>query len=246
MDFSSSSSSSPSLSRSTEETIEEIMKTHRTLPARPRTEEVEAALTVVENAAREEISRLEALSSTKNNGSSSMAVEFFTILQEMQKSIVCFECKEKKRDALKLLDLENVHVLFDDLIMRASSCVSNSNRNSQDQVIKNRIDRSDSGTKAHNALAHNASSSKNSGSVSSSGLFDKGVNEKKKGKELTLVARDDSYLLNNKVMSTFKFNTDNYAIGHKLSSKPSIVDNSSMIHASISGNINYIASKTVH
>lgn len=213
-----SSPSSPSLSRSTEDAVEEIMKTHRSLPARPRTEEVEAALTVVENADKEESSGLEVFSSSsssrKSKGSSSMSEELLTILQEMRKSIVSFECKEKKRDALKLLELEKVHVLFDDFILKASNCISSSNK-SRD--------------------AASSSSSKNF--VSSSSLFNKeGVEIKeKKGSKLALFTKDDSYLVNNKAMSTFKFNTDAYAIGHKLSSKPSIVDNSSMKHASTSG-----------
>lgn len=216
-----SSPSSPSLSRSTEDAVEEIMKTHRSLPARPRTEEVEAALTVVENADKEELSRLEVFSSSsssrKSKGSSSMSEELLTILQEIRKSIVSFECKEKKRDALKLLEHEKVHVLFDDFILKASNCISSSNK-SRD--------------------AASSSSSKNF--VSSSNLFDKeGVEIKeKKGSKLALFTKDDSYLVNNKAMSTFKFNTDAYAIGHRLSSKPSIVDNSSMKHASTSGEDN--------
>ncbi|PNY10808.1 leucine-rich repeat protein shoc-2-like [Trifolium pratense] len=213
-----SSSSSLSVVRSTDETIEEIMKTQRSLPTRPKTEEVEAAITVIENAEREEASKLKALpsSSSKNkSSSSSMAEELLTILQEMQKSIAHYECKEKKRDALKLLDLENVHVVFDDLILRTSNCVSNSKR----------IYSSANGPKAHNASSPNF--------VSSSGLFNKeDVKEKKKGLELRLFAKDDSYLNNN---SKSKFNIDGYAVGQKFFSKPKLVDNSSTIHASISG-----------
>ncbi|WJX94035.1 Plant intracellular Ras-group-related LRR protein 4, variant 2 [Trifolium repens] len=197
------------------------MKTHRSLPTRPKTEEVEAAITVIENAERDEASKLEALSSSskKNKGSSSsMVEELLTILQEMQKSIVHYESKEKKRDALKLLDLENVHVLFDNLILRTSNCISNSNRTYSSVIGPS------SGPKAHNASAHNASSS---------GLFNKeGVKEKKKGLELRLFAKDDSYLNNN---SKSKFNIDGYAVGQKFLFKPNLVDNSSMIHASISG-----------
>ncbi|WJX88287.1 Plant intracellular Ras-group-related LRR protein 4 [Trifolium repens] len=223
MDSSSSSSSpsSSSVARSSDKTLEEIMKTHRSLPTRPKAEEIEAAITVIENAEREEASKLEAMSSSsrKNkSSSSSMAEELLTILQEMKKSIACYECKEKKRDALKLLDLENVHVLFDDLILRTSNCVSNSNR----------IYSSVSGPKAQNASAHNASSS----SVSSSGLFNKEGVKKKKDLELRLFAKDDSYLNNN---SKSKFNIDGYAVGQKLLFKPNFVDNSSIVHASISG-----------
>jgi hypothetical protein len=51
--------------------------------------------------------------------------ELFMILQEMQKNFVYFQSNEQKREAFKLLDLENVHSLFDELIQRASDCVSN-------------------------------------------------------------------------------------------------------------------------
>lgn len=188
-------------------TVQEIMKIHRSLPARPKTEEVEAAMTVVENAEREEASRLEALSSSarKNKGSSSMAEEdIFAILQEMKKSIICFQCKEKKREAIKLLELENVHVLFDELILRASNCVSGPNFVTGP-------------SKAHTASV----------SVSSSGLLNKETVNIKKPLELKLLSRDDSYLNTNKVKS--RFYNDAYGIGHNIES--------SMKHASTSGNL---------
>jgi hypothetical protein len=72
-------------------------------------------------------------------------------------------------------------------------------------------------------------------------LFNKEGVKKKKDLELRLFAKDDSYLNNN---SKSKFNIDGYAVGQKFLFKPNLVDNSSMIHASISGNpIDYIATK---
>ncbi|XP_020209367.1 plant intracellular Ras-group-related LRR protein 4 [Cajanus cajan] len=114
--------------RSVDEVVEEIMRLHRSLPARPGIEEVEAARTVIANVEREEQAKLEAVASaaaaaTQHKGSH-VPEELLAVLQEMQKNVVFFQSREQKREPLKLLDLENVHVLFDDLIQRASNCVA--------------------------------------------------------------------------------------------------------------------------
>lgn len=211
--------------RSTDETVAEIMRIHRSLPARPGMEEVEAAMTVVENAEREEATRLETVA--KQSKSSTVPEELFTVLQEMQKSMVCYVCKEKKRDATKLIDLENLHVLFDDLIQKASDCVSNCNRNN-----------SSGGSGTHNKVSSNSNDSvSNSVTVASSGVLKK---EAVKKPSETRFSKDDSYYLNNnkaqmKAKSTFYSNDDSYAIGHKISSKPHIVDSSLLKPSSTSG-----------
>lgn len=208
--------------RSTDETVAEIMRIHRSLPARPGMEEVEAAMTVVENAEREEATRLETVA--KQSKSSTVPEELFTVLQEMQKSMVCYVCKEKKRDATKLIDLENLHALFDDLIQKASDCVLNYNRNNS------------SGSGTHNKVSSYSNDSvSNSVTVASSDLLKK---EAVKKPSETLFAKDDSYLNNKakiKAKSTFYSNDDSYAIGHKISSKPHIVDSSLLKPSSTSG-----------
>ncbi|KAG0459377.1 hypothetical protein HPP92_022505 [Vanilla planifolia] len=70
----------------------------------------------------EEQSRIEALAKQKKGNE--VPEELCFILKEMQKNLMQFQCKEQKREALKLLDLENVHMLFDELIQRASKLSS--------------------------------------------------------------------------------------------------------------------------
>ncbi|KAK7386566.1 hypothetical protein VNO78_26899 [Psophocarpus tetragonolobus] len=110
--------------RSVDEVVEEIMRLHRGLPVRPGIEEVEAARTLIANVEREDQAKLEAVVGTRQHKGPHVPEELFMVLQEMQKNVVVFQSKEQKREALKLLDLENVHLLFDDLIQRASNCVS--------------------------------------------------------------------------------------------------------------------------
>ncbi|XP_010530982.1 PREDICTED: plant intracellular Ras-group-related LRR protein 4-like [Tarenaya hassleriana] len=107
---------------STDQVVEEIMRIHRSLPPRPGIDEVEAARDLIQNVDKEDQARLEAIA--KLTKSSEVPEELFMVLQEMKKAFVYFQSKEQKMEALKLLDLESIHTLFDDLIQRASSCVS--------------------------------------------------------------------------------------------------------------------------
>ncbi|XP_010548196.1 PREDICTED: plant intracellular Ras-group-related LRR protein 4-like [Tarenaya hassleriana] len=107
---------------STDQVVEEITRIHRSLPPRPGVDEVEAARALMQDVEKEEQARLEAIA--EQTTGSEVPEELFMVLREMKKGLVCFQSKEQKREALKLLDLESVHALFDDLIQRASSCVS--------------------------------------------------------------------------------------------------------------------------
>ncbi|KAJ8763986.1 hypothetical protein K2173_004851 [Erythroxylum novogranatense] len=105
---------------SVDQVVEEIMRIHRSLPTRPGIEDVEAAKALIRNVDKEDQARLDAINrQTKSPG---VPQELFMIFLEMQKNLVYFHSKEQKREALKLLDLENVHALFDDFIQRASKC----------------------------------------------------------------------------------------------------------------------------
>lgn len=101
--------------------VEEIMRIHRSLPTRPSIEEVEASTVLFHHVDREEQIQIDAISKQKKGFD--LPDELFFILQEMQKKFVHFQCKEQKREALQLLDLENAHIMFDELIQRASACV---------------------------------------------------------------------------------------------------------------------------
>lgn len=78
----------------------------------------------VHNVDKEELARIDAI--LKQNKGSEAPEELFFVLQEMQKNAVYDQSKEQKREAPKLLDLENIHALFDELIQRASSCLPSS------------------------------------------------------------------------------------------------------------------------
>lgn len=107
---------------STDEVVAEIMKIHRSLPARPNIEEVEACRNLILDVEKEDQSRIDAIS--RQIKGKDVPDELFKILEQMQRSMVYYHSKEQKREALKLLDLENVHFLFDDLVQRAANCVS--------------------------------------------------------------------------------------------------------------------------
>ena len=109
------------VSQSLDEIVDEIMRTLRSLPLRPGGEDVEAAMELVRNVDREEQSRIDAIA--RQRKSFEVPDELFFVLQEMQRSLVFSQCKDQKREALKLLDIENVHQLFDELIQRASKCI---------------------------------------------------------------------------------------------------------------------------
>ncbi|CAH8303204.1 unnamed protein product [Eruca vesicaria subsp. sativa] len=101
---------------------EEIMRIHRSLPPRPDIDDVEAATSLIQNVEKDDQNRLEAID--RQMKSSEVPQELFNVLQEMKRGLVRFQSKEQKREATKVLDLESAHVLFDELIQRASNCIA--------------------------------------------------------------------------------------------------------------------------
>ena len=187
-----------------DEIVEEIMRIHRSLPARPGIDEVEAAEALISNVEREDQARLEAIAKQKKGPN--VPEELFMVLQEMQKNMVHLQSKQQKREALKLLDLENAHRVSDDVIQRASNCVSsNPSSNSRSRKPNKVYD------EATSTSASISTSTSTSASSSSASLLKK---EPAKGSEL--FTRDDSYV--SKAKSTFY--PDGYGI------RPAIVDSS--------------------
>ncbi|XP_050366619.1 plant intracellular Ras-group-related LRR protein 4-like [Argentina anserina] len=121
------------MAESVDQVVEEIMRIHRSLPPRPTVDEVEAAEALIENVDKEDQARLDAIA--KQTKSHNVSEELFMVLQEMQKNMVYFHSREQKQEALKLLDLEHLHQLFDDYIQRASTCVSSSSSNSIPKAV---------------------------------------------------------------------------------------------------------------
>uniref|UniRef100_A0A7N0ZSC8 Disease resistance R13L4/SHOC-2-like LRR domain-containing protein n=1 Tax=Kalanchoe fedtschenkoi TaxID=63787 RepID=A0A7N0ZSC8_KALFE len=101
--------------------VREIMRLHRSLPPRPAIDELEAARDLIQNLEKEEQLRLEAIA--RQPKGPQVPQELMAVLFEMQKSLVLYQSMEQKREALRLLDLENLHRLFDEMIQRASRCV---------------------------------------------------------------------------------------------------------------------------
>lgn len=112
-----------------DEVVEEIMVLHRSLPPRPSMEEVEAALSVIENVDSTKSMRLQMM--TKRRKPVNVPVELFEVLQEMQRNQIEFQAKEEMREALSVLDLEDRHRLFDYLLRKASTSLPSSSSSSQ-------------------------------------------------------------------------------------------------------------------
>lgn len=154
------------------------MRIHRSLPPRPGIDEVEASMALVRNLDKEEQARIDAISKQKKRFE--IPEELFFVLQEMQKNLSYFQGKEQKREALKLLDLENIHSLFDELIQRASKCVPSSSNVSAPST---------SASSAKVSAASSTTSFDTNITISSAVHSEKGV-----GRSFEGVSMDDSYL----------------------------------------------------
>jgi hypothetical protein len=159
--------------------VEEIMGIHRSLPTRPGIDEVEAAKALIKNVEKEDQARLDAIARHTKNPD--VPEELFMVLQEMRKNLVFFQSKEQKREALRLLDLDNLHSLFDEFIQRASKCLPSTT--------------SGSGRRFSNEPKFPAPTST---STSTSTSY---YSEKEPVKTSELFTRDDSYVT--KAKSTF-------------------------------------------
>ncbi|XP_049386202.1 plant intracellular Ras-group-related LRR protein 4-like [Solanum stenotomum] len=202
---------------SVDEIVEEMMRLNKSLPIRPGIDEVEAAKVLIMNMEKEEQMKLETIA--RQNKRKDVPEEVFKILQEMQRNLVYFQSKEQKREALKLLDLENVHYLFDELIQRASKCLSS---NPQANNTSSASSRNSSNLSVANSSSFNGSSFNSPATtttMSSSSFYC----EKEPVKVSELVTRDDSYL--KKPITAFQM--DGIGVGLRsgnASSAPQIVD----------------------
>ncbi|XP_015066732.1 plant intracellular Ras-group-related LRR protein 4-like [Solanum pennellii] len=200
---------------SVDEIVEEMMRLNKSLPVRPGIDEVEAAKVLIMNMDKEEQMKLETIA--RQNKRKDVPEELFKILQEMQRNLVYFQSKEEKREALKLLDLENVHYLFDELIQRASKCLS-SNPQPNNASSRNSSNLSLANSSSFNGSSFNSPATTTT--MSSSSSF---YSEKEPVKVSELVTRDDSYLKK----PTTAFQMDGIGVGLRsknASSAPQIVD----------------------
>lgn len=173
----------------TEHVVGEVMRIHKSLPARPGIEEVVAARSLIENVEREDQLKLEGI--MKQNKGKDVPEELFRILQETQRNMIHFQSKEQKKEAQKLLDLEGVHLLFDDLIQRASECLKSY---SASQNSKSKKNTSSSSLAISGAFStNNLNSTITETSVKSSLSSGFSTEESVKASE-ALLSKDDSYL----------------------------------------------------
>lgn len=208
-----------SYAKSVDEVVEEIMRIHRSLPPRPGIEEVEGAKILIRNAESEEQARLEAISRRKKG--KEVPDELFNVLIEMQKHLVCFNTMEQKREAVKLLELERYHQLFDEMIQRASRCVdpSGGGGGDNDQPTSSGLANSASFTGA-NFSSNSLSTATATPTSSTFSLY----YDKEPVKTTKLFTRDDSYVTKSESSSVVV----NDGIGRMFrssdTSRPAIVD----------------------
>lgn len=198
--------------RTTDDVVEEIMRLHRSLPARPGIDEIEAAKTLIRNVEREDQLKLEGIA--KQSKGKDVPEELFKILQELRRNMIHFQSKEQKTEALKLLDLESVHMVFDDLIQRASRCLPGSTDSQYSESVKASYSSSSSLSPAVNTTATASASS------SSSSFYNE--KENTKASEV-LFTKDDTYVKKAKTA----FHRDVFGIGNRsgdISPVPQIVD----------------------
>ncbi|WCJ32852.1 plant intracellular ras group-related LRR 4 [Euphorbia peplus] len=177
--------------RSIDQAVEEIMRIHRSLPGRPGIDEVEAAKALILNVDKEDQARIEAIS--RQTKSPDVPEELFSILQEMQRTMVFFQGKDQKREALRLLDLESIHSMFDEYIQRASKCIPSSSSSSGSTAAYS------SSTYANGSASTTSAGSFSKSSIPSvSGNKNVYYSEQNLGKSTELFSRDDSYVKKSK------------------------------------------------
>ncbi|KAJ0265374.1 Leucine-rich repeat-containing protein [Hirschfeldia incana] len=111
--------------------VEEITRLHRSLPPRPDPDDVEAAASLIENDDQNRSNFIDRQLDV-------VPRELLDVLREMRRGLVRLQSKEQKREAAKVLDLESAHVLFDELIQRASNCVVAASSNANQTPVKSK------------------------------------------------------------------------------------------------------------
>lgn len=116
------------------ETIQEIMKTYKSLPPRPTIEELEAAISVIKTVNSEEKQKLDEI--TTQICPQDIPPELFSILQKVRQTMVLFQSQEQRKEALHIVDFDQIYQTFDDLIQKASKCVSGDTQLDKDDDLK--------------------------------------------------------------------------------------------------------------
>ncbi|KAK7263318.1 hypothetical protein RJT34_30906 [Clitoria ternatea] len=109
-------------SRAFLDTVQEITRIYSSLPPRPSIEDVEAATSVVDTVNNQEQTKLHEIS--MQQPPHDVPQDLFSVLQDLNKTMVLFHCHQQRKEALHLLQLENMFQTFADLIQKASQLVS--------------------------------------------------------------------------------------------------------------------------
>ncbi|GJN03950.1 hypothetical protein PR202_ga21451 [Eleusine coracana subsp. coracana] len=164
--------------------VGEIMRLHRSLPARPSLEDVEAAESLARAADREERARLDAVERLRRPPA--VPDELFGVALEMHRALAAFHCREQKRDAARLLELDALHALFDDLVTRASQCVPSTSSRAAPRIPST------------SAAAASSSSSAASSSAAADRYSSMNTNGFSAQRPAARVSMDDSYVKKSK------------------------------------------------
>lgn len=167
--------------------VGEVMRLHRSLPPRPALEEVEAAEALAHAADREERARLDAVARLRRPPA--VPDELFGVAIEMHRALAAFQCREQKRDAARLLEVDALHALFDDLIQRASQCVPSSSNSTR---AAPRITASAAATTS--AASSSAAVAAGSSADRYSSMAANGFSAARTGTGVGRVSMDDSYV----------------------------------------------------
>ncbi|XP_071735344.1 plant intracellular Ras-group-related LRR protein 4-like [Rutidosis leptorrhynchoides] len=193
--------------KSVDEVLEEIMRIHRSLPTRPAIEDIEGAKILIRNLETEEQAKIESIVS--QNKRKDVPEELFGVLLEMQNILLHFQIEEQKKEAVKLLDLEKYHQVFDEMIQRASNCCGPSSKGSTQYVAA---------ATSNSSFSYAVPSTVSANTKAVSSLY----NDKEPVKASELFTRDDSYVSKSKSV----FNGDGLRPGFQSSDvlRPQIVD----------------------
>lgn len=110
--------------RNLEEVVQEITRTHKSLPPKLSEDEVEAALVLIRNVDATKDMCLQTLKRQRKPPDT--PEELFEVMQEMRRIRAEMDAEEEKREALALLQLEDHHRLFDYLLLKANSALPSS------------------------------------------------------------------------------------------------------------------------
>ncbi|KAL8168304.1 hypothetical protein V2J09_009803 [Rumex salicifolius] len=203
--------------KTVDEAVAEIMRISRSLPQRPEIEEVEAAKTLIRNVEKEDQLRLEAIAMQPKGAE--VSEELFFVLQEMHRNLILFQSKGQKEEATKLLELEKIHCVFDELIQRASQCVSSPSGRSSSSYGNPQSTFSDKASSVSSTITNcsTATSANGASAFKSNYLNSTSVYlEEEPARRFQPLSKDDTFL--KKAKATF------YADGIRTAVAPQIVD----------------------